>query len=356
MLVHCITRAIFLVLIGPLLVGRILASEAAATSLLSEQSYSQIVFARQLIATWYIPKLQNVSGELNQFKTVLNNGCTAREFTLETSKPAQQHWLALARAWAQLTAVSIGPILERRSARLFNYRPTRPELIERALTESPEKLVDLDQVGAPAKGFPAIEWILFNRFKTNSFTTASTLKNSTEKNAMQSCQYTMLLTNELAQELSALQTQFGELSVVLGNRSLDADNAAKTIVTEFINQLVGALDRLHIQQLQVKKNINSQPLFANNTNSLQINQNQWLAVREHMHTSLAGLLKNSTIPAKQTPNDARLVLQFQKQLSALPTSLMLTKALTLQHTQILIETKIADAVGVTIGFSDNDGD
>ena len=69
---------------------------------------------------------------------------------------ARTAWQATARAWEQLAAVSIGPVIARRSQRAIDFTPTRPALIEKAIATQPQGAKAFERIGTPAKGLPAL--------------------------------------------------------------------------------------------------------------------------------------------------------------------------------------------------------
>jgi predicted lipoprotein len=80
---------------------------------------------------------------------------------------AQEAWLAAADAWERLQAISTGVTIERRSVRSLDFRPARPTLINRAIRahgrgKQPPDAKALQRVGTPAKGLPALEWLLWD--------------------------------------------------------------------------------------------------------------------------------------------------------------------------------------------------
>ena len=80
---------------------------------------------------------------------------------------ARDAWLDAADAWERLQALSVGATIERRSARAIDFRPARPALIKRAVGshgrgKEPPDAKALERVGTPAKGLPALEWLLWD--------------------------------------------------------------------------------------------------------------------------------------------------------------------------------------------------
>ena len=80
---------------------------------------------------------------------------------------AREAWLDAADAWERLQAVSVGPTIEQRAARTLDFRPARPRSIKRAISSHgrgklPPDAAALERVGTPAKGLPALEWLLWD--------------------------------------------------------------------------------------------------------------------------------------------------------------------------------------------------
>lgn len=63
-------------------------------------------------------------------------------------------------AWLELSAVVMGPMLEDNTVRQIDFRPMRLNLLERAIKKQPKGAQVMALVGSPAKGFPALEYLL----------------------------------------------------------------------------------------------------------------------------------------------------------------------------------------------------
>ena len=59
--------------------------------------------------------------------------------------------------------MAVGPLLTRRSQRQIDFSPTRPALTERAIESEPAGLQAMERIGTPAKGLPALEWLLWTQ-------------------------------------------------------------------------------------------------------------------------------------------------------------------------------------------------
>lgn len=138
--------------------------------------------------------------------------------------PARAAWTQTALAWERLAAVSVGPLIERRSLREIDFFPLRPDLLRRMLAREPKTLADMVQVGTPAKGLPAIEHLLW---------TAPAAPHSA------ACTYAVLAAQAVQQEAEALQSAFDALAA-----SGPSEDTAAAAFVEFVNQWLGGLERL----------------------------------------------------------------------------------------------------------------
>jgi predicted lipoprotein len=107
---------------------------------------------------------------------------------------ARSAWLAAADAWERLQAMPVGATAERRSARSLDFRPARPALIKRSIGvhgrgKEPPDAKALERVGAPAKGLPAIEWLLWDPAAPQT---------------RSACRYAVGLANEVHREAAVL--------------------------------------------------------------------------------------------------------------------------------------------------------
>jgi predicted lipoprotein len=81
---------------------------------------------------------------------------------------AQRTWRDTMQVWRQLEALQLGPTLARRTSKTIDFWPTRPAVIDKAVqmtagmaVSGPEAEQAMQQWGTAAKGLPALEWLLF---------------------------------------------------------------------------------------------------------------------------------------------------------------------------------------------------
>jgi len=138
-------------------------------------------------------------------------------------------WRRTLLAWAALSSPSLGPVIERRSQRQIDFWPTRPALLEKALKSAPTTLADMERIGTPAKGFPAMELLLAG------------------KPTPAHCPYLMLIAEGIEAEARTLRAGFDELAT----RDWTNDEAAaRSAFAEWINQWLGGLERLRWTQIE----------------------------------------------------------------------------------------------------------
>jgi hypothetical protein len=102
------------------------------------------------------------------------------------------------------------------------------------LVKAPQTLAEMERVGTPAKGFPALEQLL-------SASSGSALAPAT-------CHYAGLVAQGIAAEASALKTEFAALAQKDWSESPEDASSA---FAEWINQWLGGLEQLrwtHIEK------------------------------------------------------------------------------------------------------------
>ncbi len=141
----------------------------------------------------------------------------------------QTPWRRTLAAWEQLSTPALGPVLARRSPRQIDFTPTRPALIQRAIARAPAGAAALEQVGTPAKGLPALEWLLFQQ---------------PLQPATPACAYASELAADVAREAGALAQAYGQRAAQEWEEA-DGDPA----FAELLNQWIGGLERLRWAQM-----------------------------------------------------------------------------------------------------------
>lgn len=75
-------------------------------------------------------------------------------------EPVKAQYSKAYLVWLELSAVVMGAMLENNTVRQVDFRPLRVNLLERAIKIQPQGAKAMAMVGSPAKGFPALEFLL----------------------------------------------------------------------------------------------------------------------------------------------------------------------------------------------------
>lgn len=288
----------------------------------------------------------------------------ARQHCAGPAAPAalKDAWRRALLSWQTLSSPALGPVIERRSQRQIDFWPTRPALLAKALERAPQTLADMDSVGTPAKGFPAMEQLLAARPSPAH------------------CPYLVLVAEGLEAEAVALRTGFDTLSARDWTQDEDAARAA---FAEWINQWLGGLERLrwaHVEQPVQKARTAGNghaPEFAREAaadNAAEWRA-QWQALRAQARLSAAQRAQPPQQGQGLVPIEALLMGKGQIALAqrwaqaldradaaiaALPPKAgekeLMALSKTLKGVTTLYQAEVATALDVPLGFSDADGD
>lgn len=274
---------------------------------------------------------------------------------------ARSAWRASAVSWDRLSAIAIGPLVERRSQRQIDFTPTRPALIARAIDVAPADEAAMERVGTPAKGLPALEWLLWKQ----------PLPSGTP-----ACRYAVQVAADIAREADALSAAYRQAA----DRAWDDEPEAVAAMGEIVNQWIGGVERLRWAQLEkpLKSAESGKPAYPRGESGSSAASwvAQWQSLRR------LGVLNADTAPppgAALVPLEtylrgrghntvAHALVQASAQVDAafqalgaearrLPApSRVLTASARLGALKRVAELDLAPALQVGIGFSDADGD
>jgi predicted lipoprotein len=311
---------------------------------------SMIMPIQMLHQNWSVPKASDFVRDGAGLKPALQAVCDApQEKSGEALAQAKQQWLMALSSWEKLSAVSTGPPIERRSQRQIDFMPTRPRMIEAAIKSSPASLADLELIGTPAKGLPALEWLLWV---------------SPIQPASAECRYAVLISEEIEREARALNEAYRKAA-----SQKPGEEAAKAALSELVNQWVGGIERLRWANMEMPVRVamtsrkKTEPDFPRH--SAEATEISWAAQWEALRTLAAGSGLSLEAALREKNQDklagtlASVTLNTDKAMQGLriaDRSRLLDAARELAALKRLVEDKVAPALGVTIGFSDADGD
>lgn len=324
---------------------------------------------QSLYAHWGLPRSREFSEAARALPVALRplceapaNGGAAAASALE---PARAAWRDAMLAWERLGAVAVGPVIARRTQRQIDFAPTRPALIERAIQAQPQGATAFERVGTPAKGLPALEWLLWTKPVAPG---------------TPGCAYAVEVALDILREAVALQAAF-ETTAAADWGAEEEQERSTQAMGEFINQWVGGIERLRWAHMEKPlraaqgTRIPDYPRMASGQTASAW-QAEWAALRAltvqadgtplaapgqglvPLETYLRGrglnpladqlraaaLRIDAAMAAAERAGPAQggpQVLQAAKELSGL---------------KRLAEAEVAPALQVSIGFSDADGD
>jgi predicted lipoprotein len=262
---------------------------------------------------------------------------------------ARAQWRSAMLAWEALAAVPIGPLIERRSLRTLDFTPTRPVLIARAINARPTDAAAMERIGAPAKGLPALEWLLW---------TAPVTPGSP------ACGYALQVAEDLAREARALAVA-SQAEPPRDEERLAAASA------EAVNQLVGAVERLRWAEIDKPARGGAAfPRTASGSTAASW-QAQWQAIhaRLRMPAAAAPAPGEGLVPVETWLRGRGLLAEADALAAAVDgadaslrglrpgeTARLAVAARALAGVKQVLEERVAPALQVRIGFSDADGD
>ena len=367
------------------LVGTLLPGSAALLCTLSQAQviapnvampfYTPGSFMQGVYRGWYAPQAVNFLKQSSQLAVAMGVLCDAPVVDLAGAaaslQQAKTQWQAAAAAWGRLSSVQIGPLLQRRSVRQIDFTPTRPELIVRAIEAAPADAGAMETIGTPAKGLPALEWLLYTRPAVPALT------------GTPDCRYAVQVAREIEREGAALSQAFNALAEKeLG----EEEETSVSAMGELVNQWVGAIEHLRWADMgkpllagasatassadSGRKAGNAFPRMASGQTAASW-QAQWLALRAITASQAreapqpgAGLAPLETYLRGRGLNPlantlAQTVAKTDRAMQN-PTpankASMTAATRALANLKKLAEAQVAPALHVNVGFSDADGD
>lgn len=318
---------------------------------------------------WFVPKAADFASDTVQLTRALQTGCDAGNENAEAAlQDARQRWLAALTSWERLYAVAAGPLNKRRSQRQIDFNPTRPSLIAKAVQSAPQTLHDLELVGTPAKGLPALEWLLWEKRILP---------------AAPECDYAVLVASEVEREAHVLRDAYQDAaSRAAANdggvlrrlseaykQTMDQILGSDTPLSDLVNHWAGGIERLSWLNMVLPVRVTmttkreTSPEFPRRSSGATAAS--WAAQWEALHN--LAVAKNYSIETElrrrgQIPVAEALVVATKKADMAMQglqtndASRVLEAGRELAALKQLMEDRVAPALDVRIGFSDADGD
>lgn len=273
----------------------------------------------------------------------------------------RQQWQATLQAWEGLSSVATGAVQERRSQRQIDFWPVRAALIERAIARAPQGEKAMELLGTPAKGLPALEWLLWSQPAAP---------------ATPACAFAQEVAKDVEREAQALVQ--AEARIAAQDWEENPEVASKAMA-EWINQWLGGLEQLRWGQMEKPMKAapaGERPAYARLASRSDASswQNQWKALREHAGVTPEQRRAPPRPGQTLAPIEAILIGQGKlalavkwsnalTQADGAMTSVdparaasVLTASNALKSLSLLFQNEVASSLDIPLGFSSADGD
>jgi len=350
------SRRFSLVLLA--LVTGVIAAEAAHAQrrTVAVPFYSAENFAHALHHDFTSPRAQAFDTSARALESRVAAWCTTSATPTDPAlrDAARASWQDAMVAWTQLSAVMVGPVIARKSARAIDFAPVRVTLIERAIATAPKGAAAMELVGGPAKGFGTLEWLLWTKPASP---------------ATPACDYAVEVARDIAREADALAKAFGELAA----RDWDED-AAIPVLEEAFNQWLGAIERLRWAHMDkplraAGRGVPDYPRLASKTTAAQWrahwnavealgwNADRAPAIDDGLIPWAAYLRGRGLNPAADALGKATVAAGTRVNAADPSRAATVTAAAaSLAALKRAGESTVAPALKISVGFSDADGD
>ncbi len=339
---------------------------SAQTSSIVAAPYYSAEQAMQGLYTYHLPPLAKAfQSDADRLVSTADQYCLGQA----TLPALQAQWQRTVVGWETLSTPAVGPLVARRSQRQIDFWPARPDLLRRSMEKTPATLADMDRVGTPAKGFPALE-LLLKQWSTGR-----------KPPPADACRFAGLIAQGIAAEARDLQSELGQWAT---KEWEDEPEVTTASLAEWVNQWLAGLERL--RWAHIEKPITSHRTTGNATKGAPVpyarldresNLLDWRAQWQSLRTQ--GRLPPGAQPPAAgqalVPMEALLMGRGQLALAQkwgqaldqvnagmdklTPQSnerelLAVTKSM--KAVTVLFQNEVAAALDVPLGFSDADGD
>jgi hypothetical protein len=292
----------------------------------------------------------------------------------------QQAWRRAVAPLKRSEAFRLGPGILLVSA--VDFWPTRPPLIEKVLG-NPQPITEefIELVGAAARGIAAIEYLLFDPDRGDTTIIAQFRDGLKGKRR---CAYLLGIMKHLAQQAQLVENAWNPsggnfvTELALAGQGSTTYPTVHKAVSDVVNRLLAAVEKLHKDKL-------GKPLHGNGKSPWPESVEAWRSgnsltnVMENLqglYAAYAGLDGTTDGPgfddlltALGSPLAARITQQIQAAIAAVQAIPPPLRKAVVAHPQavaaaydaikellILLKVDMTNVLGVTVDFSDNDGD
>lgn len=332
-----------------LLFSLALPAQAAAPAPIVMPSQWMSALASQRLAPGY----RHFGDKVDALASALAASCEGQPAAAAASR---QRWLEAAHDLRELSPLPIGPVLESRLLRRIDFWPTRPAQIESSIAQYAKTPANTARIGLPARGLPALEYLLFDA----------------ERPALAddgpACRYAVWLARDTAAGIAATVSAWPDWIADLAEAEPERE---ARLLADGINILIGSTETLRLKYLEKPLRPHTGPAETDAWRSGSARA----GLTAYFSGLRAGLQGDEGMPGLTAMLRGRGLLTLaerldqridavQTALAALPPDFAAdaarpqtgTLVSELSRLQRLLAEELADAMKVSIGFGENDGD
>ena len=320
-----------------------------------------------------VPGYEAVSDAASELRNALDNLCSG--LSNSALSEAQQAWRDARAPWMRSEATWFGPIMDRRSVRLVDWPQTEPERIEAMLAGDAATTEDdvRNRLASTQRGLGAIEHVLFSENSPESLQDPSSVR----------CGYLTALGRVVESESSAIFAEwkiernglsaYDSFFTGRSESSLATDQAVAELVRTQVFQIRTIVDMRLAGALGLRDAEPDPSALPGGEghNALSDLRNEILGMRDMYvgHEESGGSGISDIVLGLSSETDERMREHFASSLTAIdavePPLRMAVKERPeqvqavydrLSELQRTLSTEVVSLLGVSVGFSDTDGD
>ena len=320
-----------------------------------------------------VPGYEAVAEATSELRRSLDSLCAAPSLSLWVD--ARQAWRDARTPWMRSEATWFGPVMDRRSMRLVDWPLVEPERVEAMLIDNPAVTgVDVrDRLASTQRGLGAIEYVLFREDSLESLQDPSSTR----------CDYLTALGEVVESETGAIAADWAvkrstgaaykDFFTGRSDSSLDTDQAVAELVRTQVFLIRTVVDMRLAGAMglrDAKPDLLALP-GGDGENALSDLRNEILGMRDMYfgHEESGGPGISDIVLGLSSETDERMRERFTSALAAIDAVEPPLRAAIaerpeqvqavydrLSELQRTLSTEVVSLLGVSVGFSDTDGD
>lgn len=332
---------------------------------------------RDLSENVLLPEVRDFDADARALSTATAALCEAP--STERLTAARDAWRSARRSWERAQVFRAGPMETLRTPSAVDWYPVDAAAVEALIAGSdPITASSIESVGANRRGLPGVEVVLFANVDVGALRDAS--------GPSRRCQYLVAATGSVSTAAAALATawepsggRYARAFATAGQGSGPAIATTREAVDAVVNQLIAALDALQVSRLAAPNGSRNggtpEPSRATSIPSGNSSA-ELVAAFEGARALYTGDLDDrrgmgvtDIVASRSASLDATVRAQFDAAARALAAiTLPVDRAVLEERPRVTaaiaaltslkrtVRVDVANTLGVTVGFTDNDGD